>query len=95
VLCSGLSPAQESHAVWKNAIGKTGVPVFLFVCQYSYLWDGEFVLLCCDIKVRARKFIIRNSDDFCVEISYGMTFFSELFILPSQHPIPFITLSQQ
>jgi len=31
VLCSGLSPAQESHAVWKNAIGKTGVPVFLIV----------------------------------------------------------------
>jgi hypothetical protein len=37
VLCSGLSPTQESHAVWKNAVGKTRVRVFLFVTLSFYV----------------------------------------------------------
>jgi hypothetical protein len=36
VLCSGLSPTQESHPHLKNAIGKTRVRVFLL---FHYFFD--------------------------------------------------------
>jgi hypothetical protein len=65
VLCSGLSPTQESHAVWKNADGKTGVPVFLLF-HYFLITQKEKLT---ERKTRTRVFPVaffKRGCDSCV-----------------------------
>ena len=52
------SPAQESHAVWKNAVGKTGVPVFLKMILLLLILR-EFYS---DTIVGGKKHIFSNGD---------------------------------